>query len=199
MYPSVTACYSRLIRTWPACNPSVARVSPGCDLGVPLVAPRCNLGVTRVTPRFDLGATQVYPGRCPVAFSWIPVRPRRNPGANVNSPPRGDLGVTRTSPACGPGGTPVPGEKTLSARSPLFFRVGPLLFSKRCTKKVTYPAVTTLTNATERCKEEVTYQVDCRVNPEACSRAQCDQRGLSTNPGLTRTGAHVRAPGVSGK
>ena len=98
---------------------------------------------------------------------------QRNPGANVNSPPRGDLGVTLTSPACRPGGTPMPGKKnSLSARSRLCFQVGPF-FSKRCTEKVTYPTVTTRTDASERGKEEVTYQFDCRVNPEACSRAQC--------------------------
>ena len=39
--------------------------------------------------------------------------------------------------------------------------------------EVTYLPVATLPGANERRNEEVSYQMDCRVNPESCSRAAC--------------------------
>ena len=106
-----------------------------------------------------------------------------------------------------------------------------------CKGRVTYPPVTTVTDASERPKGKVTYptvtpatgkgpansswhlkgwqerhfgdvsipihlpssSTDRSGTAQARGLHTGDQRGLSTNPGLTRTGAHVRAPGVSGK
>ena len=46
-----------------------------------------------------------------------------------------------------------------------------LFFCVWRSNEVTYLPVKTLIGASERRKEEVSYQMHCRVNPESCSRA----------------------------
>ena len=56
-----------------------------------------------------------------------------------------------------------------------------------------YLPVSTLTGATERRKEQVSYRMECRVNPESSTRALVGVRaGSLTYPLTTLTGATER-------